>query len=370
MKPNRNMPHVSEKLQKEWLGFCCVLNNSGIYHICCLRVFFPLSFSLSLKERIINEWPKQKKKNEKRRKKENKNTQSQNPNKRTKGRRKEIWGEYRKRSRSTYCSPEKDHDAKGMPTNIRTINKYKQTSYQTAPVNDPVWIQWMKEHQQLRKHTQFQTKAQSDGEGASVCLCMQRSTYAKREYVSWETKECGEINWERGMWMEERKIKKERASRPMRREFNHYHVHMKTTCERNQKSVCTRWVPARVSGCIVCRVSVCDGSFMHACTCTGQKYIFEMVRTMHTLISLNLCVHTYTQIMNISIRSDALAPRPFSFLFLSHCRPLGKLIVTKIAIVLCACHILLHWKRIWSCIYLYFILLYIVCTKGIRMKET
>lgn len=78
----------------------------------------------------------------------------------------------------------------------------------------------------------------------------------------------------------------------------------------------------------VCRISVCDGSFMHAHV-LGRKRrkktqnanthtcIFEMVRTMHTLISLNLCVHTYTQIMIISIRSDALAPRPFSLLFLS-----------------------------------------------------
>lgn len=32
-----------------------------------------------------------------------------------------------------------DHDAKGT-TNIRTVNKYKQTSYQTASVNDPVCI--------------------------------------------------------------------------------------------------------------------------------------------------------------------------------------------------------------------------------------
>lgn len=38
----------------------------------------------------------------------------------------------------------------------------------------------------------------------------------------------------------------------------------------------------------------------------------RIVRTMHTLISLNLCVHTYTQIMITSIQSDALTARPFS----------------------------------------------------------
>lgn len=106
---------------------------------------------------------------------------------------------------------------------------------------------------------------------------------------------------------------------------------MECDSQRNLPVRCERYRASAAQGeydpCVRVRVSlvlcmeklysVCDGSFMHAHVLAQN---ISMVRTMHTLISLNLCVHTYTHDYFDSIRCTGSTYRTLSYV-LSHLKP-------------------------------------------------
>lgn len=151
-----------------------------------------------------------------------------------------------------------DHDAKGT-TNIRTINKYKQTSYQTASVNDPVWIQWMKEHQQLRKHTQPRTEPFGrafhvcDCACACACACAYACLATRLTATNRDGEKNGAAKRTGECWM----------LNAFNEENSAFLTYVRNAMQKNWldifwANVCTKWELR------VCSWSVGDGLFMHA----------------------------------------------------------------------------------------------------------
>lgn len=263
-----------------------------------------------------------------------------------KGRRKESQSEYRKRSKSrstqsverSWMRTKKEREKKKTTTNIRTINKYKQTSYQTASVNDPVWIYFILS---LNERAPAATEAHTipnNRTRESVCVCVCSPVHAMQHV--WAT-----IEWGR---RKRRKCAQERESESRQTKKIQQIFTYALQCQKEQKVSVRDWAVSER----LCFLFVTVRSCMHmywrkaySKMCTHNAHINQLEFMRSNLHERNERTKTtsYDYIISLDLIRCTGSPCPFSLPFfcsfcVSHAYVLAlwkRIIVTKIVVMLC-----------------------------------